>query len=304
MDRDPHMQDRQRSSRRRRSRTLTASVLVLGLAALGAVVSQSTADDGWRERGVFGLAEAGVATTFPSGSFLSDEPLTGYEIAYMIGSVVDRMLATTTCPALPGASAAGFSDVPSGHWAADAVALVASLDVADAFPDGEYRGDEFFSGFRTAFLIERAVAQLDDVLGCGATAMAGRLHELEQRVGSVDERIAAGSLQGEPGPAGPPGEAGPAGEPGPAGPPGADGPPGPPGVDGDPGPAGPPGEPGPVGPEGPPGPEGAPGPSGPQGPRGERGYPCWDRNMNGIDDPEEDINLDGQWTVEDCLPQL
>ncbi|WP_431121662.1 hypothetical protein [Flagellimonas flava] len=42
---------------------------------------------------------------------------------------------------------------------------------------------------------------------------------------------------------------------------------------------------------------------GPPGEQGENGYHCWDLNMNGINDPEEDVNGDGTWNSLDCLGQ-
>lgn len=76
------------------------------------------------------------------------------------------------------------------------------------------------------------------------------------------------------------------------------------------GPVGPQGEQGPPGPQGVEGPQGIqgeqgpPGPEGPDGPEGEEGPPgihCWDQNMNGIDDPEEDMNGDGIIDSYDCI---
>ncbi len=60
------------------------------------------------------------------------------------------------------------------------------------------------------------------------------------------------------------------------------------------------GEPGAQGAAGPQGEEGPEGPEGPQGDEGPRGLSCWDLNDNGIGDPEEDVNSDGFFTVEDC----
>ncbi|MCG8673676.1 MAG: hypothetical protein MI867_30085 [Pseudomonadales bacterium] len=45
---------------------------------------------------------------------------------------------------------------------------------------------------------------------------------------------------------------------------------------------------------------GTAGPTGAQGPTGEAGINCWDINENGLDDPDEDTNKDGEWGVGDC----
>ncbi len=63
------------------------------------------------------------------------------------------------------------------------------------------------------------------------------------------------------------------------------------------------GEPGPGGPQGPPGiagPAGPVGPIGPFGPIGATGTNCWDLNGNGVNDPSEDANGDGEYTADDC----
>ena len=85
------------------------------------------------------------------------------------------------------------------------------------------------------------------------------------------------------------------------------------------------GDEGPAGPEGPKGDEGPAGPAGPEGPMGacegscEDGVPgisgtngndgsdglaginCWDLNSNRVNDPEEDVNEDGNFDAKDCL---
>ena len=90
---------------------------------------------------------------------------------------------------------------------------------------------------------------------------------------------------------------------------GMDGAQGPQGPEGPQGPAGPQGPEGPTGPQGPAGNDGAPGPQGPEGPQGVPGLDgnpgidglhCWDLNGNGINDPAEDINMDGFFNVLDC----
>ncbi len=119
--------------------------------------------------------------------------------------------------------------------------------------------------------------------------------------------------QGETGPAGPQGpqgnqgaqgETGPPGPPGPQGNQGAQGetgPPGPQGPQGNQGAQGETGPPGPQGPQGNPGPQGPPGSPGATGPAGSNGINCWDTNMNGNNDINEDTNGDGAFDVFDCL---
>ena len=42
---------------------------------------------------------------------------------------------------------------------------------------------------------------------------------------------------------------------------------------------------------------------GPAGEQGENGYHCWDLNLNGINDLDEDVNQDDEWNGLDCLGQ-
>jgi len=91
--------------------------------------------------------------------------------------------------------------------------------------------------------------------------------------------------------AGPQGERGPQGETGPRGEVGL------PGPQGDIGPRGLQGEIGPQGEQGGIGPLGEPGR---EGPAGAAGVSCWDLNGNGLAEPEEDANLDGNVDSRDC----
>ncbi len=117
---------------------------------------------------------------------------------------------------------------------------------------------------------------------------------------------------GSQGPKGDTGDTGPAGAEGPQGVAGPQGPKGDKGDTGDTGPAGAQGAAGPQGPKGdtgddgaagPQGPKGDTGPQGPEGPQGEPGLACWDTNMDGVADADEDINSDGKHNIFDCLPE-
>jgi hypothetical protein len=54
------------------------------------------------------------------------------------------------------------------------------------------------------------------------------------------------------------------------------------------------------GPAGPMGMQGPAGSQGPAGPKGMNGISCWDRNGNGVNDPNEDRNNDGKFDYKDC----
>lgn len=280
-------------------RKLFTSLLMIGATFITTVaVMQTAPGQEWTTAALQRLADAGIGPGFPDGSFLGAESLTGYQAAALIGEVMDVIDARTNCsdPVIGNAEqATAFTDVPQGHWADEPVSRLAVLGVDEAFPDGQLRGNEFLTGYQTAFLVSRVLDVVDQKTTCGIVEVQQTVNDLLARLERFEQNVASGSLQGPPGPAGPPGPVGPQGPPGQDG---AVGPAGPPGPAGEPGPAGPPGQDGLAGPPGEPGPPGPPGEPGPQGPAG---VSCWDLNENGIADLEEDRNLDGRVSVLDCL---
>ncbi|HEX7001284.1 MAG TPA: S-layer homology domain-containing protein [Trueperaceae bacterium] len=282
------MEQRRRASRAAR-RLLPTSVIVL-LAAFG--LTQG-GDDQWGRAAVQGLNQGGVDVTFPDGSFLGEGTLTGYQAAVLVDRLLSQVDAATGCPdqLVAGFDTFTFGDVPAGHWAAGSVSRLATLGISDAFPDGEFRGDGFLTGYQTALLLERALNLAMEKVECGEARLYERVDSLGGQLGQVLAAMEAGEFVGPPGPEGP---QGPIGEPGPTGPQG---------------PAGPQGERGPIGlpgPTGDPGPTGAEGPQGPTGPQGdtgaagEPGAACWDVNGDGIAGAEEDSNGDGAVDLFDC----
>ena len=171
--------------------------------------------------------------------------------------LITLLAAATLSGAL--AQAQPFADIPAGHWAADAVARVAELGIVIGFPDGTFRGNEGFTRYQAALVVSRlldvverdmaalrafseaeisalrnAVAELAadlDTLGTRVSTLEqtllseiellrAQLAQLTAELDAIRADIAAGVLQGPPGPEGPVGPAGPPGPPGPAGPPG------------------------------------------------------------------------------------
>lgn len=275
-------------------------LMVLGVLSLFSVGLTQSGGDAWKREAVADLGEAGLNVSFPDGSFLGENSLTGYQAAVMIDQLLGRVDERTGCTdpmvGLPDPDFS-FNDVPKDHWAFTAAQRLAELGVRDAFPDGEFHGDAFLTGYQTALLVSKAVDVIDAKTACGEQAFEARLGQMAKQVDDLRGALASGALQGPMGPAGPKGEQGPRG---PAGADGKDG------VDGERGVAGPVGAVGPAGPTGPRGPAGADGRDGPRGPAGARGadgtdgIACWDLNGNGIGDIGEDINLDGTVDVLDC----
>lgn len=184
----------------------------------------------------------------------------------------------------------GLDDVPAGHWAADAVERIAEMGIITGFPDGTFRGNEPFTRYQAALVVDRLLNVLEEEEGARAAlgeedvaVLQNAIDELDRQVDELARRMA--TLEDErQQPAAQAGEVeqlraqvealtteleelrGEIDEGGRQGPPG---PPGPEGPQGERGPEGPAGPPGPEGPAGPPGPEGPAGPQGPPGPAAE-----------------------------------
>lgn len=279
---------------------MTRGLVTVAVFLVLAVGLTQSGSDAWGREAVRQLTDAGVDIAFPDGSFLGQEPVTGYQAAVLVDQLLARMDRATACTdAMAGLPDPDFrfEDVPADHWAASAASRVAALGVRDAFPDGQLHGDDLLDGYQLASLVGQAVAAIDAKMACGERAYEARLGEVAQELSQLRAEIAAGALQGPEGPQGPVGEAGPAGPQGPQGERGPEGPAGPTGAVGPVGPAGPPGPSGPAGVQGVVGPVG---PIGPAGPQGDAGRACWDVNGNGVGDPAEDVDLDGAVDVQDC----
>jgi hypothetical protein len=108
---------------------------------------------------------------------------------------------------IPGAAQAQgggpFADVPTGHWAYDAVQQLAQRGIFTGYPDGTFQGRRALTRYEFAVALQRM------------------LQEVQRAINQIM------LTPGPPGPQGPPGTPGPVGPPGSPGPPG---PPGPPGV--------------------------------------------------------------------------
>jgi hypothetical protein len=247
-----------------------------------------TAGDAWKGEAVNKLSQAGVNISFPDGAFLGEDSLTGYQAAVLFADILTKIDAATGCPDTVATPAFAFVDVPPDHWARPSLERISALDIGQAFPDGNYRGDQFLTGYQTAFIAGKILDALNQKVECGVGDMRSIISTLQTNYNTLQANLASGALQGPPGP---PGPEGPAGPPGPAG---APGPAGPQGLKGDRGPAGV------AGPAGPTGPKGETGASGPAGPKGDPGLSCWDLNGNNLKDGSEDINRDGEFDALDC----
>ena len=105
-----------------------------------------------------------------------------------------------------------FADIPSGHWAYDALAQLAADGVVSGYPDGTFRGVKPCTRYEAASLVARALAKADvdktsesdmellrkltmefkDELG----ALGVRVDGLDSRVSALEERLGGWKLTG------------------------------------------------------------------------------------------------------------
>ncbi|MEX2534862.1 MAG: S-layer homology domain-containing protein [Trueperaceae bacterium] len=224
-----------------------------------------------------------------------------------------RLSALLTVFLLLGAAGAqqtpGLADVPDDHWAADAVERIADLGIVQGFPDGTFRGNEPFTRYQAALVVDRLLRVLEDNRAAAQAlgqedmaALQDAVDELRMQFGDLGERLTTleqdmnqpmvqsseveqlraqvealnaelEDLRSQFAEGGQQGPQGPAGPPGPQGP------------QGEPGPEGPQGPPGPEGPGGPPGPAGPEGPAGDVGPAGPAAELDRDEPIVDVDEP-------------------
>ena len=92
-----------------------------------------------------------------------------------------------------GAVAQTFPDIPEGHWAGEAVARIADLNIVIGFPDGTFRGNEAFTRYQSALVISRLL----DVINANMdAAMAMTEEDIAALRNAVQELAADVAAQG------------------------------------------------------------------------------------------------------------
>ncbi len=79
------------------------------------------------------------------------------------------------------ASAAMFKDVPTDHWAYEAIDYLQQQGLVEGFPDGEFKGNRTFTRYEMAMVVARMYSKLEDLAG-GMDSASGRLDELEAQL--------------------------------------------------------------------------------------------------------------------------
>jgi hypothetical protein len=64
-----------------------------------------------------------------------------------------------------GSGLAQFSDVPAGHWAKEAVEVLAAKGILTGFPDGSFRGNEPLTRYQAALILYRFLQEMGSASG-------------------------------------------------------------------------------------------------------------------------------------------
>lgn len=112
-----------------------------------------------------------------------------------------------------GACANPFVDVPSGHWAYDAMEMLSAKGIVIGYPDGTYRGTSPLTRYELAIALARTLAVVDaDKVDREDLALLVRLmkefrdeldalgvkaDDLDFRLGAVEENLGGWALRGE-----------------------------------------------------------------------------------------------------------
>jgi len=112
-----------------------------------------------------------------------------------------KLLAAAVFGIVLGAAQMAFSatlvDVPSGHWAEDAVSRLVDLGMVKGYPDGTFKGDRQLTRYEYAMVVDRLIAMMDeryckkDECKGGAAATGGLSEEDLNEVKDIVKKLAA-----------------------------------------------------------------------------------------------------------------
>ncbi len=97
---------------------------------------------------------------------------------------------TLVAPAL----AQPFADVPTDHWAYDAIAELAAKGLIEGYPDGAFRGDRAATRYEMAMVVARLLARIEAIKIPPLPSDLVRTPQLQQQqaaITAVDQRLTA-----------------------------------------------------------------------------------------------------------------
>lgn len=108
-------------------------------------------------------------------------------------SIVAALVLALAAPAF----AQPFADVPTDHWAFDAIAELAAKGLIEGYPDGTFRGDRNLTRYEMAMIVARIIARIEAIppppppapLPPAIVALPGRVTAAEGRITAAEGRI-------------------------------------------------------------------------------------------------------------------
>lgn len=102
----------------------------------------------WANFFVESIFEAGISKGYDDNTFRGDRYITRYEMAQMLSKFLG----------LSNSAPNPFSDVPAGHWAKNAVTVLASKGIIEGYGDATFRGDRNITRYEAAMMISKTTA--------------------------------------------------------------------------------------------------------------------------------------------------
>jgi polyhydroxyalkanoate synthesis regulator phasin len=84
---------------------------------------------------------------------------------------------------------ASFSDVPSDHWAYDAINKLVAAGIVEGYPDGEFKGEQSMTRYEMAVMVSRALDNIvDEMEAMGEGLTTGQAEDVTAIVKSLMEK--------------------------------------------------------------------------------------------------------------------
>jgi hypothetical protein len=103
--------------------------------------------DHWAAGAVLTMKNRGIISGYPDGKFHPEDPVTRAAMAAMLARAKNLE---------PDPGAAGFKDVPSGHWAAGPIGAVRAAGYMQGYPDGSLRPERGVNRAEAAAMLDKA----------------------------------------------------------------------------------------------------------------------------------------------------
>lgn len=105
-------------------------------------------------------------------------------------ALIAAVLAATTISATTALAAQNpFKDLPEGHWAYDAVTMLAQDGVLDGYGDGKFNGDKLMNRYEMAEIVSKAVAKYDGARPQDKGAIKKLEKEFDAELKDMDVRL-------------------------------------------------------------------------------------------------------------------